>query len=406
MGRSDTVTIIPLDRAARHLGVDLFHFNGIYGTYAPKYPSCDDFWLQHNWASAGQLSRESLAYALRQAEDVVCEHLHWSPIPRWYEEEVVLTQYYKVETWGYLNSRFQPKSLTTRWGMLIEPGRRASTFIGSPVIVWVDNDGDTFTEIAQITFATTVTEEQELHVYYPDKGGEDSWEIRPLNSITIAGGVATIEFHRSLIPLEDLVEKIPTDDNPHVGINGDDDANFLADVDVYRVYTDTSQQITFYYDPSLSCTTVPCNVPTETGCAYIRDARRGIVAYQRADWNVTTSSFDSASWDFGPPAKAVVYYRAGKQDSRQLYPAIQMDEALERMIVFYALSLLDTELCGCDNTKNIWQYQTRDLARITDSERYVMSWNALDNPLGTTFAAMRLWKHIQPLRLAPAPMVF
>lgn len=406
MAYASTVTMIPLARLAKHLGVDPFHFAGIYGTYAPKYLGCDDNFFQYDWQSAGALSREALAFALRQAEDTVIEHLRWSPIPLWHEEEVVLTQYYKTEVWSNGNSRFQPKSLTTKWGMVIEPGRRASTFIDSPAIVWVDNDGDTYTEIAQVTFATTVTNEEELHVYYPSKNGADNWEIRPLNSITVAGGVATIEFSRALVPLEDLVEKIPTDDAPHVGIDGDLDANFLTEVDIYRVYTDVSQQINFYYDPSFSCTTVPCNVPTETGCAYVRDSRRGILAYQRSTWDAATESWDSASWQYGPPAKAVVYYRAGKQDSRQTYPTIQMDEGLERMIVFYALSLLDTELCGCDNTKKIWQYQTRDFARITDAERFVMSWNALDNPLGTTFAAMRLWKHIQPLRIAPAPTVF
>ena len=406
MARTNTITLIPIDRVARHLGVDPYHFNGIQGTYAPKYPRCDDMWLQHDWQSAGQLSSEALAFALRQAEDVVMEHLHWSPVPQWFEEEVSLTPYYKVEAWTNWNSRGQPKSLFTRWGMVVEPGRKASTYIDTPSIVWVNNDGDTFTETAQITFATTVTDEQELRVFYPGESGEASWEIRPLNSVTIAAGVATIEFPRYLIPLWDLVEALPTDDDPHVDINGDLDANFLDEVDVYRVYTDVSQQATFYYDPSQSCAGVPCDLTGETGCLFIRDARRGILAYQRSDWNSTTESYDSAAWTYGVPYKATIYYRAGKQDSRQMFPKLQMDEALERMISFYALSLLDTELCGCDNTKKIWQYMTADLAEIKESNRFMMSWNALDNPLGTTRAAMRLWKHIQPLRFSPAPMVF
>lgn len=403
MGRSDTVTLIPLDRAARHLGIDLYHFNSIQGTYAPIHLACDDDWYQYDWQSAGKLSRNALAFALRQAEDMVMEHLRWPLVPRWFSEEKTLSQYYKAEVFSMRNSRFQPKSLATNWGMVIEPGIKATTLIDTPAILWVDKDGDTFKETARITFVTTVTEEQELHVYYPSKEGDDSWEIRPLTSIVIAVGVATIEFPRYLAPLEELIEKIPTDADPHLGIDGSDDTQFLVEVDVYRVYNDPSQQITFYYDPTLDCTTVPCNVATETGCMFVRDARRGILAYQRSDWNATTESFDAAVWQYGPPHKAMIYYKAGKQDIRQKYPDLQMDEALERMIVFYALSLLDTDLCGCDNTKKIWQWMTRDLALVNETRRYQILWGDLANPLGTSAIARDLWKHIQRLRLAPAP---
>jgi hypothetical protein len=136
---------------------------------------------------------------------------------------------------------------------------------------------------------------------------------------------------------------------------------------------------------------------------YVRDARRGILAYQRSDWNATTEVFDVAAWQYGPPSKATIYYKAGKQDNRQKYPDLQVDESLERLIVFYALSLLDTDLCGCDNTKKIWQWMTRDLAFVNEAGRYQILWNDLASPFGSSAAGQTLWKYVQRLRLAPAP---
>jgi hypothetical protein len=127
-----------------------------------------------------------------------------------------------------------------------------------------------FNETAEIIFATTVTTPDELHVYYPGKSGRDEWEIRPLTSITIAGGNAIIRFPKYLIPLENLIER-PNDPNlATIGVDGDIDANFLT-VDVYRVYGDPATQATFYYEDTLDCSSGDCIPASNSGCLFIRD---------------------------------------------------------------------------------------------------------------------------------------
>lgn len=398
MARASTDTIIPLDRIAVHLQIDPYHFNGITSQTRRNAKYCDDIWYQHDFQSSGKLSREGLALALRQAEDVTITHLKYFPLPQWVEEEVVLPTHYRTELYSLRNAQARAKSLTASHGYVQEVGRKTSTYIDTPATVFSDPNGDGFNELITITFATSVTEEEELHVYYPSKDGRDEWEIRPLTSIAIAGGVATITFQKYLIPLENLVEEVPSFDDPHIQIDGDDDTNFLQTVDVYRVYSDPAQQVTFYSDPSYDCATPPCDPSTLTGCLFVRDKRRGILAYQPATYDEDSAAYTSANFTF-VPQKAIIYYKAGLKDDRQKYPEVMMDTALERMIAFYALSLLDTELCGCDNTREIWQYMTLDRARISREESYNILWNDLSNPLGTTTAALLLWKHIQYINL-------
>lgn len=397
-----TPTLIPLHRAAVHLGIDPWHFSQIYTSNRPFKPSCSDDWYQYDWQSQGKLSREDLAFALRQAEDMAWQYLNWSALPRWHEEEVMITPHYRVEMYNIRNAQDNAKSVTTQWGHVLEVGKKTSTYIDSPATVFSDPDGDGIDELVTISFVTTVTDEEELHVYYPDKDGRDEWEIRPLTTITIAAGTATITFPKYLVPLEELIIRPASDDEPHVALNGDDNTQFLVAVDVYRVYADTSQQATIYYSPDVDCSETTCAADSDTACLHIKNERLGILQYTRADWDEDAEAYTAGTLA-AIPVKLKIYYRAGRLDSRQVFPELQMNQSLERMIVYFALSMLDTQLCGCANTSNIWQFMTQDMSLITDDKRFVVPWGDLGNPLGTSRAAIRLWKYIHNIKVGTTP---
>jgi len=399
MSYVSTRTMIPIARVAAHLGLDFYHF--FQQEAKPDHPvvsSCDDDFYQYDWQSSGKLSRESLAFALREAEDIVCGHLHWTPVQQWFEEDHDVTQYYRTELGSFFNAQGRAKSVKADWGFVTETGRRKSTYLDTPAINWFDLDGDGLFETGEITVATTATDETELHLYYPSKNGEDEWEIRPLTSVVIAAGVATIRFPRYLVPLEDLIER-PVGDDPHILIDALDDTQYLDEVDVYWVYTDTTEQGLFLYESDLSCNTTPCAGTSESVCLSIRDSRLGILAYNRADYNATTGAFELAEYT-NYPDKIRIYYRAGWKDPHRKYSKVQIDQSLERLIIFYALSLLDTRLSGCDNTRNIWQYMTQNLTLRTGDKSYNLPWGLGDNPLQPpTQAAILLWKYIQGKRI-------
>lgn len=393
MARADVKTIIPLDRIAWQLGINPYHFNGISTLKMPLVNTCDDDWYQYDWQTAGKISRESLAYALRQAEDSLALYTHWQLLPEWHIELIPITTFFKPERMSYLNARLDYKSVQTNYAFVRELGQRASAIVATPAIVWVDVDLDTFTETARITFATTVTDAEELRCYYPGKGGLDTWEIRPVTSVTIAAGVATIDIPRYLLALWELQTAIPTPDNPHIIIDGDNDANFLTEIEVRRVYTDTTVVLEVQYPPEYNCATNDCAITYDDTCAYIRNERLGFVAWKPL--------FDC---NYSVPPQVRVYYRAGWENDTVIMPEREVDPMLERMVSFFALSLLDTELCGCANTRNIWQTQTRDIAyRPPEGGSYAALWQDLANPFGTTFAAITLWKKVKDLKVQQVP---
>lgn len=408
MARSDITTLIPLDRAALVLGIDPYHFNGIVTTRRPERNACPDIWWQFPWQKIGQAAREDLALTLREAEDKVIKFLGYSPVATWIDsEERIPEKPFAVEHtnfWG-LNSRGRHKSVTSELGYVIEAGRRAKTLIqASAAIVYSDADGDGYNERATTTVATTVTQPQEIRLYFAGKAGDDRWEIRPID-VSIAGGVATIVYAKYQVPDPDLWTRDPDpNDTTWRAIDGDVVANFQDTADVYRVYTDPSQQVTFYNEDSCGiCSGTGCAVcgfDTDTGCLRVRNGKLGILSYARATWNATTLQFDAGTTSNAvDPDKMLIHYRAGLVNTREKFPLLQMDPQWERLIVYYAYVLLDRMTGRCENTNNIWEERSRDLALVQPNQSYTLTEKDLRSPFGTTRAGIDLFRLIEQHRL-------
>ena len=408
MARSSIVTQIPLDRVASILQIDPLHFNSVVSSRRPLRNVCDDIWFQHDYQSTGRVSRESMAAALYHAEMSVAAYLGYPRLPLWVvdeEHELPRTLRPELISEASFNVRGKKKSIRAEWGYVIDLGVRALTAIQlAAAAVYSDSDGDGYKETVTVTVVTTVTDEQEICVFYPGKSGDPAWEIRP-TVVSISAGTATIVFNREQAALEALLEELnDTADRPPT-IDGDDDANFLTTVDVYRVYTDRSTQATFIAEGDSDCddTTEGCGTTETSGCLSIRDSRLGILAYDRADWDSTTSKFVSASFAGEEPDKVRISYVTGKLNKSATYPKRQMDPRWERLIIFYAFTLLDTEVTGCENTKRIISHMRTDLAKsISGGESWATSGKILDCPLGTTRAATQLFRLIETERLVTA----
>ena len=319
------------------------------------------------------------------------------------------------------NIRHRSKSITARKGYIIEGGSKAKSILAAKTtITYSDEDNDDYFETALITVTTTLTDREELHVYFPDRLGADIWEVRPV-SVSLAGeyildgngnflldvfgdfivtaaGTATITFRREMVPLSTLWQTAPSD-TVKIAINGEVDANFLTTVDVYRVYNDPSDQLTFHSESSCyncggtGCAS--CDDYTETGCLQVRDRRNGSFRYLRADWDADTEAFTPVAYDnYLEPERIRINYRSGRVDSDLTYPHFQMSPQWERAILYYALTLLDTELSGCSNFKRIWEHQRTDIAESRKDRSFTVSQSIIENPLGTTRAGINLWRMI------------
>lgn len=403
MARASIVTLIPLDRASRIIGIDPYHFNGIYTSRRPIVAAADDVWSQYTWQQIGQASREDLAQALRYAEDETAKYLRYYPVPAWIEnEEHQIEKAYATELVSNgLNSYLKRKSIQTDYGYVQDVGKRASVAIQlAAAVVYSDADGDGYNELATVTVATTVTDPEEIHVYFTGYSGEEEWEVRPVD-VSIVAGVATITFAAYLVPNPLLWEQDPSPSDPAWrAIDGDNVNNFVRTVDVFRVYIDPSDEATMYWEDCSDCgSCAVCAPSTHAACLYIRDKRLGIVSYSPATWNAATLSYVSATPSSYDADKISINYRAGLVDSRTKTPYLRMAAHWERAIVYYAMTKMDRAWSKYENTHNIWKEQMEDLARVQPDRSFVVSEKDLHNPLGTTKAAINLWRLIEQSRL-------
>lgn len=407
MARSDIVTQIPLDDAARILGIDPYHYNSLVTTRHPENSAADDIWWQHPWQRVGQLSRDDLAQALYWAEQNTAKFLGYYLIPQWIRSEehrpekpaVGLINQYS------LNSRMQYKSIRLDYGYVLGAGVRASSLIeAGAAIVYSDEDGDGYAETATVTVTTTVTDDEEIRAFFPGEDGAEEWEIRPVR-VSISAGTATIIFKRYLVPDPDLWEQDPDPGEIWRAIDGDDITNFLTTIDVYRVYHDPSTQAIFYNERS-SCSIcggtgcAACNFYTESGCVAVKDERLGIVTYQRASWDEDEEGWYLVNSEYPDPDKIKVHYRAGKVNHRLNRPYTDIDPMWKQAIIYYAMSFFDRNMATSENTHNIWRYQTEDLAVASRERSFQIGVGDLTNPLGTTRGAISLWKMILQNRIA------
>lgn len=357
--------------------------------------TCADPILQYSWQDSERVGREEIAQAIAESEDIIASYLGYRVGSAWEVAER------HVGTIPYGTAPMSLQQIRADYGMLEAGGIEAKSLIqASANIVYSDSNSDGYKETATIVVATTVTDPEEISIYFPGESGSNEWEIRPIK-VVIAGGNATITCRRELLVDPDLQEAFDA-----TGVDGLVDANFITDVDVYRHYHDPQQQIMFIWQNAFTnlCTCgssncITCTDSIQYGCMTVVDPRIGIIVGQPATWNTVTSQFDGALFSVArPPDRVDLWYRAGCKDKRLSTPHLMMDPKWEKTVTYLALSKLDRPLCGCRALENNVSHWQEDLAesKSTGSESLStrISMRKLDNPLGTTRGEIYAWERI------------
>lgn len=423
MARAETVTLLSLDRLFKIIGLDPLSANQLTSAILPSV-ACNTVVYQRNWDKPSQAGREEYALAIKQAEDDIAAYVGYWPLPTYTRDELQPTVRPADRTlvaagggfygsgyapWGgpAANVRWFPKSVTLRYGNYISGGVKAKIQIGrSANVVYSDPDGDGYKELATVQVNTTVTEPCEIHIYDPGESGADSWEIRPI-TVTIAAGVATITFRREQAVDPALWERL--DAGSQGAIDGDDDANFITEVDVYRVYLDPSTQVNLITE-AVGCSLCggsgceSCGWATSTGCITGRDKRLGIITYRPAVWNDVTLQFDGGGYCWREADRMELFYYSGYQWQDAACPTLQMDPFWERTIAMLAMSYLQGVVCDCTAVKTFFNWAQTDLA-LNDGNAnlsYVTANRAMNCPWGTRQGAVQAFARCnQPGRVIP-----
>jgi len=396
MARAKTNTWLSLDRFATILGTDPLHFNGVYTSLRPIRSGCADVWMQYDWQNSQQISRESLAVAIQDAERQIANYVGYNLLPDWVVDErhnTVVPSNRNLLSSGY-NIQGKYKSIRTDKYHVISGGQKAKTLIEAGVsIVRTDADNDGYDETCTVTVATAITDTNELRIYFPDMAGADEWEIRELKSVTANGVNAVFVFKIWQVVLPNKMESLDAS-----GVDGDVDANFETTADIYRVYTDPQSQLQLLWEPfpSCVCTTGTCTVcqkATQVGCLNARNYRLGNFSYAPAAWDADTEAFTEGSWSqCRDPDQLRLWYYSGWRDMSRDRSSVQLDPYWERAVAYFAIALMDREICECDNVLVFWQNWQKDVARLGSEVSFNVNLSDLGNPFGTRAGAIYAWK--------------
>lgn len=397
--RTQPYTLLPLDRFARIIQYSPLLFHGVEIADLQPPSSCSDPVLQYTWQprSGGRPGREEFAYAIQQAEETIERALKFSPVPRWYvDDQVRPPRRPPTLVWA------APSTLVVKASSfhLIQGGVETWSLIeANASIVYDDRDGDGYKEYATVVVTTSVTDVDEISVYYPATSHEPSWEVRPIK-VTISGGMAVIEFHRHLVVAEELIERLDA-----AAVNGLVDSNFLETVDVYRRYNSQSQMAQAEWTSGL-CEVGP-TPSVQTGYLTRVDDLNGIVRVYPATYDVAADTWTNdycPCWGYADRVR--LWYRAGYRDQRLARPMHEMHPELERAISYLALSYMDREVLSCEQLHNLQDHWRHDLAESSSSpsqsKSYKVDSGMLRNPFGTTRAAVYAWRVIQRLQVGEA----
>lgn len=398
MARSDIKTWLPLDRWAEIIGINPLHFNGLASNSLTPNNVCGDVWFQYSWQHSDRVGHEDVAMAIQQAEMEISAEVGFNLLPDWTKEERLTYPLPGVpgvyNLWG-TNPRFMLKSVELRRGHIISGGVKTKSVIeAGATYVRSDVDSDGFQETCTVTVATTVTDENEIAVFYPAQSGADEWEIRPIK-VTLSGGNAIITFKVWQIAAANKMAVF--DPEP---LDAEQDTSYESTVDVYRVYNDPATQVQFMWEgyPWQNCCTTcyACQFGTQAGCFHLRDARLGLAVPAPGSWDSDTETFTAADWSAcREPDQVRFWYYSGYQDKNLTRSKVEMAKFWEYAVAFYAASKLDRPVCGCSNVEQFIQHWRVDaMANDMDSISINITPETLNNKLGTTLGAIYAYKRV------------
>jgi hypothetical protein len=375
MARSDTVTLLPLDRYAEIMQLSLPHFNQMNGAKAPIVSGCDNgIW--------DQVARDALAWTMAQAEQMIAEYLNFWPSPKFLVDEEIAFSLPGIRG-DWMNAEVE-----TRWKYIDCFGTEQLTLVkADAAVIYTNSNNNPLSRENLATISSTGLYVDELTacgnkcevaIFFREKdGAEDTadcrWEIKPIK-VDIDGSTMSITADSALFvkpTLWDLTEMDAAGSNDdEAWIIDFDTANLVLAVDVYCRTCNLQSPVTLMWDGVCDCVGV-CQHKTQTACAYRTDKKRGYFVPRSSSWNGTTNIYAAPTYCW-PPESVLVDYRAG-------YPldkSCRMNANMERAIVKLTNALLPEPPCGfCgDVAVRTWQDDRTPIDPLTP-EAASMPWD-------------------------------
>lgn len=399
MARSQYTTLLSIDEWAAQMQIDPFTINQ-FGTGFPDDSrigignNCNDVFYQSGW-QFDALSRDEIALAIQKAEDMLAKALTFYPAPKYIVQEQIKYPrnprhygHYGLSAWselpyGYGYPYPYHAAVQTRWHKVWGGGTLARTLIGDTANLALsdtDNDGvfDTFT--ASLTVPDG-TDANEIGVYFraadrvpANDAIAEQWRIRPVK-VTVSGTTATISGHSALLAkpvLQTGVDVAPLDVS--------DVTHYVDEVTVYRVFRDSDNSGSAFWETYDGCTDTPCSLEEQAICIGDRHSRMGqvFIGYEAAD----------CCNQWRAPDQVTLNYLAGEA----LASDGRMQPIYAQYVAHLATGLLASATCGCDRFKRIIDYWRFDASVVAlKLGGRALTAQESDSPFGYSRGALWVW---------------
>lgn len=423
--------MLPLDTWRSITGLPPWAFWGFAdsgsGAIVPITSKCSTLLYEYDWQGSDAAGRQSIREAIATAEWKMLDYLGYRPMPEYVDFALVdWPRYYQASLdRGYdFDATGRRIAVQAPEGYVQAMGVESLTLIGT--VTTAMGGGlvysalfnallqDTFT----ITIATTVTDPNELAVYFStadrfdDLDVGERWRIEPVN-VSITAGVATITGRKWLCGIPINYQNPAQNAGP---LDPQVAGNFVTSLDVYQRTTNgngnsvTTCQATLVYETNDcgaawgSCWCGTGTVSSDPGTvgeviarAGIRHKEYGLVTPGAAVYDSGAGTW-SSQWccsviGFCDPDRVKLRYLAG-------YPleGRQMARRFRDPVAWLATAELKRRVCACRETsERLWQLQQDMTLESTETERYTVAPRDLDNPFGTRRGHIAAWKAVVDL---------
>lgn len=401
MAIANTPTLLSLDGFAKYVGVNPVHFAGAKadGMWDPQ-GACQLIWPQHPWQGSRIISREEVAQVLHTAEVEVARVLGFAPAPRFEEAE----EHPWPRDWDrsairspVYDARYRAVTMDTTFGKIIAAGRRKMTLIESGVdVTYTDEDGDGWKETATVVVNTTVTEPSQIKLHFFGMGDEKTWEIRPLRTISINGGVATIKASTWLFINPDLWEVYPSSQNAEpINITNVNAPNVVEHVDVYQESVDSTASSAAIMGSSHSIT--PGAGSEKAGGFSVRSAANGQVVPFIGSYDEESGNWIQGCEEWIGPDYAKLWYYAGAVNPSYLRGKVgePMPYDLGETIAMLTAARLSKPICNCSVLSEFTKKMQMDLSRATRATEFTfVTPDQINNPFGSRYGEVMAWNRL------------
>ena len=409
MARTDIRTHLTLDRFAAIMGIAPVHFNGGAGaTVWPPGVSCQDIWPQYSWQHNDVISRFDLAEAIRNAEEDIKRVLRMPVAP----EYIVDKQSYPSQKRVGLGAN--TLKIPTMWRNVLEAGPRAVSAVKlGASVVRSDPDGDGFKELATITVIAadlpTGFDIIKARIYTPGRLAHPTHEIR-YPTLTIDGSDNLVITLESWLLFDPALWEKPITLDGFTAIDADSDSSYLATVDVYQEYTDTTADgVTFHWYGSANCSCggigcPDCNPTEQGGCLTVANTPLGLVVPAPAGYDVDTTAWvkETFSVTSYSPEMVTLRYKSGyvSQDYLLGFTNDPLDQYLAEAIAWLAAARLEAPPCSCGVVQEKFANLRVDINAVSRERSVlvsVISPEMLTNPFGSRRGEVNAWNRIARL---------